>query len=171
MTGSGPLFFSPPSFFAPLLEKTRMRLLFVDQDVEFLNYLRHLFHQVPITTTTVPYIVHHDANVIAHRLPEDSVLVSPFFQFDVSAITSQNCMTGQAPSGQTALYAPANPHHIFTTMRALFQCLAIMTRTKPLNFVLVPVMGGVGTKVSARHIYAAFVDVFGAKKSEVSIKC
>lgn len=113
----------------------------------------------------MPYIVHHDPTVIAHRLPVNSILVAPFFQFDASAIVSRNCVTSRMASGQTALHAPANPRHTFTTMQALFQRLASMSATTPLDFVLVPIMGGDATKAAARHIYAAFVDVFVPKKT------
>lgn len=142
-----------------------MRLLFVDQNSEFLRYLQHLFSHVTHLSSITPFTVHHDASVIGHRLPQDSILVSPFFQFDLSAIDPRNCTTSRIPSGQTTLYAPANQQHPFATMRALFQCLASMVTASPVDFVLVPVMGGYPTKAVARHIYAAFLDVFVTNKT------
>lgn len=142
-----------------------MRLLFVDQNTEFLRYLQQLFTHVTHCSNPIPFVVHHDASEIGHRLPVNSILVSPFFQFDVSAITASNCVASHVPYGQTTLFAPANQQHTFTTMRALFQCLASMCAASPVDFVLVPTMGTYPTKAVARHIYAAFVDVFVTNKT------
>lgn len=156
--------FSPLFFLLHYLKL--MRLLFVEQNTEFLRHLQQLFGQMTHSSTSVvPFVVQHDAGMIGHRLPTNSILVSPFFQYDVSAITPSNCVTSLIPSGQLTLFAPANQHHTFTTMRALFQCLASMRATSPVDFVLVPPMGTYPTKAAARHIYAAFVDVFVTNKT------